>query len=61
MKTHTLIKDKDLRKIMAAELLAFRRLRKQGAIDLKEPFYFGAIVGFETALRRVQMERDLTP
>jgi hypothetical protein len=59
MKTNTLVKDKDLRRIMAIELLSFRGLRKNLAIDLKDPFYFGAIVGFKTALRRIQMERDL--
>jgi len=55
--THTGIKDPDLRAIMASELLTFRRLRKEEKIDLKSDYYFGAIVGFETALRRVQLWR----
>jgi hypothetical protein len=53
------IKDKDLREILARELLAFRRLRKDGRIDLKDSFYFGARVGFATALRRIQDEREI--
>ena len=59
MKRHKDIKDADLRQIAAREFLAFRRLRRLYGIDLKSDFYFGGIVGFLTALRRVQNERDL--
>jgi hypothetical protein len=57
--THQDIKDKDLRSIMARELLSFRRLRKESRVNLKDDYFFGAMVGFETALRRVQMDREI--
>lgn len=58
--THQDIRDKDLRKILATEWLAFRRLRKEGGANLKDDYYFGCKVGFVTALRRIQMDRDLS-
>jgi len=63
MGTHPEIKDPDLRAILASERLTLRRLRKSRGIDLKDVFYFGMMSGFETALRRVQYERNkgITP
>jgi hypothetical protein len=57
--THSDIKDKDLRAILARELLSFRQLRKDGRANLKDDYFFGAQVGFITALRRVQMDREI--
>ena len=56
--TNSEIRDKDLRQIAARELMTLRWLRKKAGTDLKSDFYIGGMVGFFTALRRVQMERD---
>ena len=57
--THKDIKDKDLRKILERELLLLRILRRERGANLDGDYFYGVRVGFITALRRVQLDREI--
>lgn len=57
MGTHKGITDPLLRKIMASELLILRRQAKRLGWKRDDDPYFWTIVGFETALRRVEVQK----
>lgn len=58
MGTHKEIKDKLLRSIMANELLVIRKQFGRMGYKRTDDSFFWAVVGFETALRRVQLAKD---
>lgn len=59
MGTHPDIRDKDLRTILANELLIIRKVHKRGGVyGFYSDLVLGIRVGLDTALRRVQFVRE---
>lgn len=57
--THPDIVDRDLRNLLAEELNVLRNIARD-EICRQDEWIFGVILGFETAMRRIQAMREET-
>jgi hypothetical protein len=56
--THSNLTNPKLRKILHDEILVLRKTMKKAKVDWKSDLVRGILIGLETALRRVQDQRE---